>query len=707
MKRKNSISPFVPSSLMLGMCLFAGGAHAMPTVSGTTISWPDDGWYQVQTADGSSSVCSGGRSCDVEPGTYLVINHTTGQRFADVTVSGAADAAPTGITVSASTISWPDDGWYQLQTADGSRTICNGGSSCDVEAGSYLLINHTTGERFTDIVVGGGGGSAPTTPSTPTTPTPGVTSVTVDGTTIRWPDDGWYQIQNAETFVSVCQGGLSCDVEPGTYFVINHSDGSRETVSVGDTGAGTPAPVDADTVQVNFDITVPVYVSNALQVEVFWGDTRLTAAFVVDESWAVTAEFPANTERPLTIYFNDDNGGIRLASAEYSFRTGSSAGSHNVVVTAGEFDSARWDNDGDGTSNLDELRVGRDPFVVDTDAEPTPVTEPGDSDFQITVANRDSGVLSVTVGVPDPESGELGGDFMILFDRSGSFDDDLNTFRREVNDIELALADNFSNFRIGLGSFIDAPCEGFGSASDDDFGYELNLPISAPGKLSDTLDELDIRFGDDGPESQLEAMRQAMTGEGHIVDASVSPNCSPIANIMASSPGWSENRVKFLLVSTDDRFHRPTDSAYPYPTTIDDVINLATESKTTILFLNSGSTDPAADQIAEATGGMVSNLGAASEEIVSTLKESVASTLTSVEVFMKPVGEGAEFVTSIEPDRVDLNLVEDRSIEFQVNLSPFLTPSAEDRVFLFDLVTEVQGAEISRLAVQLTVPAEL
>ena len=73
---------------------------------------------------------------------------------------------------------------------------------------------------------------------------------------------------------------------------------------------------------------------------------------------------------------------------------------------------------------------------------------------------------------------------------------------------------------------------------------------------------------------------------------------------------------------------------------------------------------------------------------------------------MKPVGEGAEFVTSIDPDRVELNLTEDRSIDFQVNLSPTLPSSDEDRVFIFELVTEAQGAEISRLIVELTVPAD-
>ena len=119
------------------------------TVSGRTISWPDDGWYQVQTADGSSNVCQGGRSCAVPAdGNYIVINHTTGVRTTVEVGSGSTDGS--GITVSGRTISWPDDGWYQVQTEDGNTNVCEGGRTCSVSsAGSYIVINHTTGIRTT------------------------------------------------------------------------------------------------------------------------------------------------------------------------------------------------------------------------------------------------------------------------------------------------------------------------------------------------------------------------------------------------------------------------------------------------------------------------------------------------------------------------------------------------------------------------------
>ena len=139
-----------------------GATFASPVVNDLEISWPNDGWYQVQTADGQTTICEGMRSCLVEPGTYLVINHTTGERFNNITVADAPATAAANpeipvatVTVDGNTISWPDDGWYQVQSASTFESFCNGESSCTVEDGTYLVINHTTGERFTNIEVGG------------------------------------------------------------------------------------------------------------------------------------------------------------------------------------------------------------------------------------------------------------------------------------------------------------------------------------------------------------------------------------------------------------------------------------------------------------------------------------------------------------------------------------------------------------------------
>ena len=55
-------------------------------VSGKTLTWPPDGWYEVQHSQSYNTVSEGGRSATLEPGTYNVINYTTGERFENVVV---------------------------------------------------------------------------------------------------------------------------------------------------------------------------------------------------------------------------------------------------------------------------------------------------------------------------------------------------------------------------------------------------------------------------------------------------------------------------------------------------------------------------------------------------------------------------------------------------------------------------------------------
>lgn len=51
----------------------------------------------------------------------------------------------------------------------------------------------------------------------------------VNGNTISWPSTGYMQVQNAETFETVCEGNQSsCQVPAGTYIVIDHSAGLRQ-----------------------------------------------------------------------------------------------------------------------------------------------------------------------------------------------------------------------------------------------------------------------------------------------------------------------------------------------------------------------------------------------------------------------------------------------------------------------------------------------
>ena len=117
--------------------------------------------------------------------------------------------------------------------------------------------------------------------------------------------------------------------------------------------------------QVDFGITVPAYQSDALQVRLTWGDIQASAAWVGDEQWSLSLDFPSNTEHLLTIVFSDGNGDIELGSYEQTYRTGFND-AESLQISADRFDTDRWDADGDGVSNLNELLVGDDPLVINS-----------------------------------------------------------------------------------------------------------------------------------------------------------------------------------------------------------------------------------------------------------------------------------------------------------------------------------------------------
>jgi len=195
---------------------------AAPTVDGNTISWPDDGWYQVQNSSTYAEVCSGGSQCSVSDGSYTVINHDTGMRWESIEVDTSSSSRPSVVVVEGDTISWPNDGWYQVQLISTQQTICQGGLSCVVEPGVYNVINHTSGTRHEQITVNAAEASLdPNVEFNSRT-----SSWSVNDHVIEFKTEGWFQVQKEGrpfTYPTVCEGQNTCTVETGYYQIVNHN----------------------------------------------------------------------------------------------------------------------------------------------------------------------------------------------------------------------------------------------------------------------------------------------------------------------------------------------------------------------------------------------------------------------------------------------------------------------------------------------------
>jgi hypothetical protein len=117
-----------------------------------------------------------------------------------------------------------------------------------------------------------------------------------------------------------------------------------------------------NTTRVDFEITVPAYQSDALQLRVQWGEQDILAAWVGDEQWIASGDFPTSTEGSLVVTFSDNNGAIPLGSFESIYSTGTNA-SELYQISADQFNTGRWDTDEDGTTNIDELIADTNPLL--------------------------------------------------------------------------------------------------------------------------------------------------------------------------------------------------------------------------------------------------------------------------------------------------------------------------------------------------------
>ncbi|WP_318285954.1 pre-peptidase C-terminal domain-containing protein [Limnospira fusiformis] len=142
--------------------------------------------------------------------------------------------------------------------------------------------------------------------------------------------------------------------------------------------------------------------------------------------------------------------------------------------------------------------------------------------------------FDITATVPSDSAETTAIDLVFLTDLSGSFWDDLPVMQRLAPRIVKEVQDIQPDTKFGLASFIDKPIWPFGGSTD--YVYETHLPLtdSLPD-FQDALGRLEIGFGGDAPEAQLEGLMHVALREEEV--------------------GYRNNSRRIVVLSTDARYH--------------------------------------------------------------------------------------------------------------------------------------------------------
>ena len=217
-------------------------------------------------------------------------------------------------------------------------------------------------------------------------------------------------------------------------------------------------------------------------------------------------------------------------------------------------------------------------------------------------------------------------DIMFLVDVSGSYGDDLATFRTQSASIISSFAEAGVDVQIGVSSFSDFPISPYGGGSD--YAFRLDQPLTSNYSLVTTaINNLALLWGSDGPESQLEALFQ--TGE--------------------SATGWREDALPIIFLATDANFHNSDDElAYPGHGLIETVAKLKALG-IKVFGLQSGGVIDDVIEVANLTDGSTFNLSGDSGEVVGAITDAITDVSTNFSVDLRPVGDVAHIVQSITP----------------------------------------------------------
>lgn len=189
----------------------------------------------------------------------------------------------------------------------------------------------------------------------------------------------------------------------------------------------------------------------------------------------------------------------------------------------GKYDFQDTDADGDGIGDKEEVeRYGTDPYDFDTDGD-------GFSDGGEILAGTDpldetEGIDGVYVEVSERTDREeefnfelriQRGDIGFLLDTTGSMSGTAAAMGTQFNTIVQEIEATFDEAAYGFATFDDYACCGYGSLGTDlPFNYHLGITSDTAMMATDLLN-IPMHSGSDGQESTIEALYQAVTGDGY------------------------------------------------------------------------------------------------------------------------------------------------------------------------------------------------
>jgi len=227
-----------------------------------------------------------------------------------------------------------------------------------------------------------------------------------------------------------------------------------------------------------------------------------------------------------------------------------------------------------------------------------------------TLAPGESVVYEKTVTLPEfpPKL-----DVCFLVDVSGSYFDDLPNIRTQMSAVWDIVKDEIDDSQWCVTSFRDFPFSPWGSTGD--FAYRLNQDLS-PNKtdFTDALDLLVAGGGNDGPESQYEALYEMATGAGNDVPPA-GPSLGDVPP--GQDPSWRADATKVLIITTDAPFHNAGDPGpFPYPgPSSTDTIDALVAAGIKVIALKAPGATAQMDALAAATGGSVQATTSTSNDI--------------------------------------------------------------------------------------------